>query len=130
MSGGPDGGEVGASAPPPGPQRPAPAHEAEHDTYRGRLSAAARTRGVPLATIVTALVAGFAILDLNALVILLLWVLRSIILYTVVGGFVAFLLAPAVRLVQRAGVSRGLAVGMVFVLAVIAFVPLLAGPLS
>ncbi len=91
-------------------------------TYRGRVSAAARERGVPLATILTTLLVGFVLLDVNALMILLLWILRSIILYTVVGTFVALLLSPLVRLVERTGLPRGIAVALVFVGAVVAFI--------
>ena len=54
--------------------------------------------------------------------ILLLWILRSIILYTVVGTFVALLLSPLVRLVERTGLPRGIAVALVFVGAVVAFI--------
>jgi len=95
-------------------------------TYRGKVSAAARARGVPLATILTTLAVGFLLLDLNALVILLLWILRTIILYTVVGTFVALLLSPPVRLVQRTGAPRSVAVTIVFVLALVAFIGLVA----
>jgi predicted PurR-regulated permease PerM len=90
-------------------------------TYRGRFSTAAQARGIPLATILTTLLLGFLILDVNALVILLLWVLRTIILYAVVAGFIALLLAPAVRFVQRSGVPRSVAVSVVFVVALIVF---------
>ncbi len=65
---------------------------------------------------------GFVLLDVNALMILLLWVLRTIILYTVVGTFVALLLSPLVRLVERTGLPRGMAVAFVFVGAVVAFI--------
>ena len=86
-----------------------PAGRAKRTTRRrtaGRLSAAAHARGIPLATIVTTIVVAFAILDLNFLVILLLWVLRTILLYVVVAFFIALLLSPAVHLVQRAVPSR------------------------
>lgn len=90
-------------------------------TYRGRFSSAAQARGIPLATILTTLVLGFLILDVNALVILLLWVLRTIILYAVVAGFIALLLTPAVHFVQRSGVPRSVAVTVVFVVALVVF---------
>jgi len=95
-----------------------------HDTgtYRGRLFAAAEARGVPLGVILTTLLVGFAVLDLDALVVLLLWVLRSIILYTLVAFFIALLLSPGVHLVQRSGVSRGVAVTTVFLVALVVFV--------
>lgn len=97
----------------------------EVPTYRGRLSAAAHARGIPLATIVTTLVVGFLLLDVNALVILLLWVLRAIILYGVVAFFVALLLSPLVRVVERAHVPRGVAVTVVFLGAVVLFIGML-----
>jgi predicted PurR-regulated permease PerM len=115
VAGEPSTEEPTAFVPPAGP-----AHDPE--TYRGRLSAAAHARGIPLATIVTTIVVAFAILDLNFLVILLLWVLRTILLYAVVAFFIALLLSPAVHLVQRAVPPRGLAVTIVFIVAFVAFV--------
>lgn len=91
------------------------------DTYRGRMWAAAERRGVPLATILTTLVVGFALLDADLLVVLLLWVLRTIILYTVIALFLALVLSPAVHLVERIGASRGVAATVVFIGAVVAF---------
>jgi predicted PurR-regulated permease PerM len=124
MAGPSDSGEVGGVAPPPDPSTFVPPAAPVHDTgtYRGRLSAAADSRGIPLATILTTLLVGFALFDLNALVILLLWVLRTIILYSVVALFIALLLSPAVHLVQRSGLPRGAAVTMVFLVALIVFV--------
>ena len=123
MPGRPDTGEVGPGAPPADPTAFVPPAGPTHDpgTYRGRWSAAAESRGIPLATIVTTLLVGFALLDLNALLILLLWVLRTIILYTLVAFFIAILLSPAVHLFQRRGMSRGLAVTIVFVVALVVF---------
>lgn len=94
----------------------------EAPTYRGRLSAAAHARGIPLATIVTTLVVGFLLLDVNALVILLLWVLRTIILYSVVAFFIALLLSPLVRLVERTRVPRTVAVTIVFLGSIVVFI--------
>lgn len=90
-------------------------------TYRGRMWAAAERRGVPLATILTTFLVGFVLLDANVLVVLLLWVLRTIILYTLIAMFLALLLSPAVHLVERTGVSRGLAASLVFVVALAVF---------
>ncbi len=115
VAGEPPPEEPTAFVPPTGP-----AHDPE--TYRGRLSAAAHARGIPLATIVTTIIVAFAILDLNFLVILLLWVLRTILLYAVVAFFIALLLSPAVHFVQRGVPARGLAVTIVFVVAFVAFV--------
>ncbi|MHB8218891.1 MAG: AI-2E family transporter [Acidimicrobiales bacterium] len=81
---------------------------------------------MPLSTILTTLVLAFVILDVNALVILLLWALRTILLYCVVALFIALLLSPAVRGVERLHVARGLAVTIVFVLAVVAFLGIVA----
>ncbi len=91
----------------------------EGPTYRSRLQDAAAARGIPIATIVTAVVVAVLVLDANALAILLLWVLRTVILYIVVGTFIALLLAPIVRLVQRTGMPRGFAVATVFIVALL-----------
>jgi predicted PurR-regulated permease PerM len=111
MPGRPDTGGVADEAPPAG----------DPTTYRGRFSSAAQARGIPLATIATTLLLGFLILDVNALVILLLWVLRTIILYAVVAGFIALLLSPAVHVVQRSRVPRSVAVTVVFLVALVVF---------
>jgi predicted PurR-regulated permease PerM len=91
-------------------------------TYRSRMWTAASRRGVPLATIIATVVVAVAVVDIDALVILLLWVLRTIILYCLIAGFVALLRSPVVRLVERVGVTHGGAVAIVFVVAVLAFV--------
>jgi predicted PurR-regulated permease PerM len=111
MPGRPDRGGAAGQVPPAG----------DPATYRGRLSSAAQARGIPLATILTTLLLAFLILDVNALVILLLWVLRTIILYTVVASFIALLLSPAVRFVGRSGVPRSVAVTVVFLTAIVVF---------
>ncbi|HEX3948018.1 MAG TPA: AI-2E family transporter [Acidimicrobiales bacterium] len=124
-AGGPPPAEPTAFVPPTGPT-----HDPE--TYRGRLSAAAHARGIPLATILTTVLVAFLVLDVNFLVILLLWVLRTIVLYAVVAFFIALLLSPAVHLVQRVVPSRGWAVTIVFlvtVIAVIGIVVLFTAPL-
>jgi predicted PurR-regulated permease PerM len=90
---------------------------AGEETYRGRMWAAAGRRRVPLATILTTVLVAFLVLDVNVLLILLLWVLRTIVLYVVMGLFLALLLSPAVRLVNRGPVRHGPAVGIVFVAA-------------
>jgi predicted PurR-regulated permease PerM len=87
---------------------------------------AAASRNVPLGTILTTVAVAFAILDVNALVILLLWVLRTILLYCLVAVFVALLLAPIVRGVERLHVPRSAAVILVFVLAVVVFLGVVA----
>lgn len=89
--------------------------------WRARIWEKADNRGVPLATIIVAVVVSVVVLDINALLILLLWVLRTTILYVVVGGFVALLLSPLVRSVERIGISRGFASTIVFIVALVAF---------
>lgn len=84
--------------------------------------AGAAQRGIPLATILTVVLVAFIVFDLNALAILLLWVLRRILLYAVVAFFLALLLSPAVRGVERVlRISRGASVSLVFVVALLAF---------
>ncbi len=114
--------DVPASADPAGAE---PTYDT--DTYRGRMWAGAARRGVPLATILTALLVGFALLDLDVLVVLLLWVLRTIILYTVIAVFLALLLSPAVHLLERVGASRWLAATIVFVVGIVVFLGILVG---
>ncbi|MCL5445606.1 MAG: AI-2E family transporter [Actinobacteria bacterium] len=103
---------------------PEPIDRAEYPSgspWRARIWEKADRRQVPLATIVVAVVVTVVVLDVNALLILLLWVLRTTILYVVMGGFVALLLSPLVRFVERSGISRGLASTVVFVVAIVAF---------
>lgn len=75
----------------------------------------AARRRVPLATIFTTVLVTFVALDVNLLVIWLLIVLRTIVLYGVMGMFLALLLAPVVRLVARGPIGHGAAVVIVFV---------------
>ncbi len=79
--------------------------------------AAAAARGIPLPTILTTVLVTFLVLDVNALVILLLWTLRRVILFVIMGGFIALLLSPAVRFFERRGLGRGLSVSIVFLVA-------------
>ncbi len=95
-------------------------------TYRGRVRDAAAARGIPIATIATTVVVAVLVLDINALAILLLWVLRTVILYIVVATFVALLLTPVVHRVQRTGLSRGWAVVVVFMVALVLFAGLIS----
>ncbi len=123
MPGRPHSGAPPHGVPPPDPTSYVPPIGPVHDTgtYRGRFSAAAEARGVPLATILTTLLLAFALLDVNALLILLLWVLRTIILYIVVALFLALLLSPAVHVVERSGLPRSVAVTVVFLVALACF---------
>lgn len=113
--GGAPGGEGAAAG---------PDVEEDPDTYRGRMWTAAAARGIPLPTILTTVLVTFLVLDVNALVIILLWSLRRIILFVVMAGFIALLLSPAVRFFERRGLSRGLAVSVVFLAALIGGVAL------
>ena len=54
--------------------------EEPHDTWRSRLGADAGRRGVPLTTIVVAVAVAIGFIDLNAALIVGLWVLRKIVL--------------------------------------------------
>lgn len=85
------------------------------ETYRGRMWAAAARRQVPLATILTTVVVVVLVLDVNAFVVLLAWVLRTVILYVVLALFLALLLSPVVRLVGRTGIGRGWSVTITFI---------------
>jgi predicted PurR-regulated permease PerM len=84
------------------------------DTWRSRATGSASRRGIPLATIVTAAAVTIAFIDLNAALVIGLWVLRKIILYAVVAFFFALLLTPATRYLKRHGMSHGVAATLVF----------------
>ena len=102
------------------------------DTWRSRLSGSADRRGVQLAPIVVGTLVVIGVLDLNAGLLVGLWVLRKILLYVVVAFFFALLLTPATRFLKQHGMSHGAATTMVFLLGLIAFgglVYLFASPL-
>ncbi|HEX3795803.1 MAG TPA: AI-2E family transporter [Acidimicrobiales bacterium] len=85
------------------------------DTWRSRLTGNASRRGVPLATIVTAVAVTIGLIDLNVALIVGLWVLRKIVLYTVVAFFLAVVLTPLTRLLsRRAHMSHAIAATVVF----------------
>lgn len=81
--------------------------------------AAAERRHVPIATILVTVAVVVVVLDVNALVVLLLWVLRTVILYVVMALFLALLLSPVVRGFERLGLGRGWSVTVTFVGAVV-----------
>ncbi len=83
-------------------------------TWRSRLTGSADKRGVPLATIVVSVAVVIGLLDLNAALIVGLWVLRTIVLYVVVAFFITLLLTPPVRFLKRRGLSHGGATLLVF----------------
>ena len=62
---------------------------------------------MPLTTIVVATAVAIAFIDLNAALIVGLWVMRKIVLYIVVAFFLTLLLTPAVRFLKRHGLSHG-----------------------
>jgi len=106
--------------------------EEPRDTWRSRLGADAGRRGVPLTTIVVAVAVAIGFVDLNAALIVGLWVLRKIVLYIVIAFFLSFLLTPLIRLLRRAGLSHGVASTLVFVgglLIIIGLVYLFVSPL-
>lgn len=100
---------------------PVPGGTTGEESWRSRFSSAASRRGIPLGVIATTVVVAVGVLDLNALVILLLWVLRALILYLMVALFVAVLLAAPVRAIERLGLPRVVAAMVVSLLAVAIF---------
>ncbi len=107
-------------APPPGaPGATDPAAPSGPDTpsWHLRVSDAAASRRIPLATILTTV----AVVVLTGIGLLLLWVLRIEVLYVLVAVFVALALSPAVRGLQRRGLSWGTAATVVFLIGVVAF---------
>jgi predicted PurR-regulated permease PerM len=105
----------------------------EHpDTWRSRLGENAGRRGVPLATIVVTIAVAIAFIDLNAALIVGLWVLRKIVLYLVVAFFLTVLFTPPMRYLARHGFSHGVAATVIFLGGLIAIgglVYLFASPL-
>jgi predicted PurR-regulated permease PerM len=102
------------------------------DTWRARLGENAGRRGVPLTTIVVATAVAIAFIDLNAALIVGLWVLRKIVLYIVIAFFLTVLLTPAMRFLKRRGFSHGVAATFVFLgglLVIAGLVYLFAAPL-
>lgn len=91
-------------------------------TRLARLRAVAAARGIPLATIITAV----AVVVLASLAGKLAYRLRDIIVLMVVAGFIALILNPLVLYVQRRIRRRGLAVTVVIVWATLVFVGLMA----
>ena len=89
----------------------------DESTARGlsrRVSESAAARGVPLATIVTTVL----VVSATVLAVILLWTLRTIVLYVIVAVFFAVLLAPAVALLERRGMRRSFATTIMFLIGV------------
>jgi predicted PurR-regulated permease PerM len=84
------------------------------ETWRSRLGENAGRRGVPLATIVVATAVAIGLLDLNAALIVGLWVLRKIVLYVVIAFFLSLLFTPPMRFLKRRGLSHGVAATVIF----------------
>jgi predicted PurR-regulated permease PerM len=89
------------------------------ETWRSRFSGSADRRGIPLGTIVVSVGTVILLLDLNAALILGLWVLRTILVYVVIAFFITLLLTPATRFLRRRGLSHGGATLLVFLLGVL-----------
>ena len=87
------------------------------DSIRARVAEAARQQNVPLATILTTV----GVVVLVGFAIILIWVLRTIVLYVLVATFIAVMLSPAVGALQRRGLRRGTASGVVFLAGICAF---------
>jgi predicted PurR-regulated permease PerM len=106
--------------------------EEPRDTWRSRLGADAGRRGVPLTTIVVAVAVAIGLLDLNAALIVGLWMLRKIVLYVVIAFFLTLLFTPLLRLLRRHGLSQGVAATVVFLgglLIILGLVYLFVSPL-
>src|SRR5712691_7133899 len=87
-------------------------------TRRGRLRVAAAARGVPLATILTAV----AVVALVYLAGKLIYRLRDVVLLMMVAGFIALILNPLVLYLQRRWIRRrGWAVAVVTIWAALVF---------
>jgi predicted PurR-regulated permease PerM len=87
-----------------------------HETWRSRFSGSADRRGIPLGTIVVSVATVILLLDLNAALILGLWVLRNIVVYVIIAFFFTLLLTPATRFLRRRGLSHGGATLLVFLI--------------
>jgi predicted PurR-regulated permease PerM len=109
----------GASAGLKEPDRPAGPEGSE--TYRGRMFDAAAARGIPLPTILVSALVATVTLVVVGMTLTLLWVLRTVLLYLVASGFIALLLSPPVRFLERRGLARGWATALVFLIAVVVF---------
>jgi predicted PurR-regulated permease PerM len=94
------------------------------ETWRSRLSGSAQSRGVNLSSIVLTVSVVILLLDLNAAIILGLWVLRTIVLYTVIAFFFTLLLTPAVRFLRKRGMTHGGAVLLVFLVGALGLIGL------
>jgi predicted PurR-regulated permease PerM len=93
----------------------------QHYSRLSRLWKAAGTRGIPLGTILVTV----AVVALAYLLARLVYRLRDVLLLIVVAGFIALILNPLVAALQRRGIRRrGLAVTVVTLLGLLAFLGL------
>jgi predicted PurR-regulated permease PerM len=90
-----------------------------HETWRSRFSGSADRRGIPLGTIVVSVGTVILLLDINAALILGLWVLRNIVVYVIIAFFFTILLTPATRFLRRHCFSHGGATLTVFLLGLV-----------
>jgi predicted PurR-regulated permease PerM len=96
------------------------AESAGEPTRRARLFAFAEARHVPLRAILAVDLVAVATYVAAILVVKL----REVILLVVISGFLALVLNPPVAALERRGLRRGAAAGVVFLFGVIAFVAL------
>jgi len=104
----------------------------QQDTWRSRLTGTAERRGIPLGRVVVTVAVVIAFVDLNAALILGIWVLRTIVLYLIVAFFITLLLTPGTRFLKTRGMSHGgstLTVFLLGALILIGLVYLFASPL-
>jgi predicted PurR-regulated permease PerM len=94
-------------------------------TWRSRISGSADRRGIPLGTIVVTVAVVIGLLDLNAALILGIWVLRTIVLYVVVAFFITLLFTPATRALKKyLKMTHGGATLLVFLVGAVALIGL------
>ncbi len=95
------------------------------ETWRSKFSGSADRRGIPLGTIVVSVATVILLLDLNAALILGLWVLRTIVVYIIIAFFFTLLLTPATRFLRRRGLSHGGATLFVFLIGALVLIGLI-----
>jgi predicted PurR-regulated permease PerM len=89
------------------------------DTWRSKFSGSAERRGIPLATIVVSVGTIIILLDINAALILGLWILRTIVVYVIIAFFFTLLMTPPTRFLRRRGLTHGGATLVVFLVGVL-----------
>jgi len=94
------------------------------DTWRSKLTGSADRRGIPLGTIVVAVLVVIVLLDLNAALILGLWALRTIVVYLIIAFFFTLLMTPPTRFLRRHGMTHGGATLAVFLIGAVVLIGL------